>query len=471
MAGGTSLAKRRKALKLAGAALEGLAEQLWQAQGAELGPLMTLIDALGERVEGAKVAVLSEAVQRGEVGGRTHEWLREWAPSFRSGGSARMVRVVEATRQQRYSGLRQAVVEGRVPVVNAACVVEEYERIGHRLHPDAQEPVMDCLVGLAETGCSRDIRRVRQQLIAKYGCAGEFQTIQDKAREQRSLSQPCGDGTGRFDYHLVVDEEAKAVIEAAVGALSAPRPVDGERDLRNSGQRRMDALLEVVRRGVASADGVATTTKTQLLVSMELTDLLARTNAGTVLGSTAAGTLLGPETVRKLACDAGVVPVMLGAEGEVLELGRKVRFFTEGQVRAMWLRDGGCSFPGCTVPASWCDGHHLWHWADGGPTDLDHGALLCGRHHDVVHRKGYHGRVLDGRVQWDLTPGAYDHWLRQRQSGAGDAKSAPSTGSVGASPTSADSNDSPGEPAETPMDVWGHPGTRASALEFPPWRP
>ncbi len=81
-----SLAKRRKALKLASAALEGLAGELWQAQAAERGPLLSPVDALGERVEAARVAVLSEAVERGEVANRAHDWLLESAPSYRAGG-------------------------------------------------------------------------------------------------------------------------------------------------------------------------------------------------------------------------------------------------------------------------------------------------------------------------------------------------------------------------------------------------
>jgi hypothetical protein len=96
-----SIAKRRRAVERACRALEGLDAQLWQAQGVELGPLLSLIDGLGERVGGARVAVLAEAVERGETGGRAQGWLLEWAPSFRAGGSARVVQVVEATRQHR----------------------------------------------------------------------------------------------------------------------------------------------------------------------------------------------------------------------------------------------------------------------------------------------------------------------------------------------------------------------------------
>jgi hypothetical protein len=211
-----------------------------------------------------------------------------------------------------------------------------------------------------------------------------------------------------FEYTMVLDAEAKATIEAAVQGLSAPRPADGAPDRRPSGQRRMDALLEVVRRGVASAEGVASTPKAELFVTVSLADLVARSHAATVFGSGETGTLLGPDTARRIGCDAGIVPVVLGTDGQVLDLGRRFRLFSSAQLRALWLRDGGCTFPDCTVPASWCDGHHLRHWADGGTTDLGNAALLCGRHHTIVHRNGYHGELVDGHVQWDLTPGSYD---------------------------------------------------------------
>jgi hypothetical protein len=103
--------------------------------------------------------------------------------------------------------------------------------------------------------------------------------------------------------------------------------------------------------------------------------------AGTVTGSADAGTLLAPETVRRIACDAALIPAVLGTGGEVLDWGRERRLFTPAQVKRLWLRDGGCTYPGCATPAQWCDAHHLTHWADGGPTSLENAALLCGRHH------------------------------------------------------------------------------------------
>jgi hypothetical protein len=475
-----SFARRRGAVEQACRALEGLSAQLWQCQGSELGPFMALVDRLGEQVEASRVAVLAEAVDRGETGPGTHgahAWLLEWAPSFRAGGSARVVKVVDAVRETRYAGLAAAVLAARVPVGNAACVVDEFERIAPRLRPEAVPAVLDGLVVLAEDGGRREIRELRHRLIATYGCTGELQAGQNRLREQTLLSQPFDDGSGLFEYRMVVDVEAKAVIEAAVGALSAPRPAEGEPDRRPSGQRRFEALLEVVRRGVASAEGVPTTTKAQLFVTMSLADLVTRVGAGTVFGSAQAGTLLGPETVRRLACDGGVVPTVLGSKGEILDLGATARLFSPAQTRALWLRDGGCSFPDCTVPASWCDAHHLWHWSDGGPTGVNNAALLCGRHHTVVHTKGFHGEVVDGQVLWDLTPGSYDHWLAARRAAAGDATAgtcgadgrvdgvdlheAHPAGGVGANAA----------PAVRAYDVWGQLITGAGDSPPPPRRP
>ena len=191
---------------------------------------------------------------------------------------------------------------------------------------------------------------------------------------------------------MVVDAEAKAVIEAAVQGCPAPRPAQGEPDRRPSGQRRMDALLEVVRRGVASAGGVATTPKAELFVTVTLDDLVGpvERRVGVRVRVRPAPCSV-PRPPAGSRCDAGIVPVVLGTDGQVLDLGRRFRLFTSAQLRALWLRDGGCTFPDCTVPASWCDGHHLRHWADGGATDLANAALLCGRHHTIVHRKGYLG--------------------------------------------------------------------------------
>ena len=458
MDGGMSLEERRVAVEQACRALAGVEGDLWAAGGAEVGELMSQLDELAVRVGAAQVEVLREAVDRGAAGpGRSgaHAWLLDHSPSLRAGGSARVVRLAETAHDARYAALVAAVREARVPLVTAAVVVEELERLSPRLAQGAEGPVLDGLIDVASWGRPRDVRGIRDRLVAKYGATGEFQAEQDRLQERRSLSQAFSDGSGLFEYTMVVDAEARATIEAAVQGLSAPRPADGEPDRRPSGQRRMDALLEVVRRGVASADGVATTPKAELFVTVSLDDLVGRANAATVFGSGEAGALLAPETARRIACDAGIVPVVLGKDGQVLDLGRRFRLCTSAQLRALWLRDGGCTFPDCTVPASWCDGHHLRHWADGGATDLENAALLCGRHHTIVHRKGYHGDLVDGHVEWVLTLGAYDRWLADRHANSADGAAALGDGL-----------------AVRTYDVWDQLETATSGSQTPPpWRP
>lgn len=94
------------------------------------------------------------------------------------------------------------------------------------------------------------------------------------------------------------------------------------------------------------------------------------------------------ETIRRLCCDGNLIPVVRGAEGEVLNVGRKQRVVTTAIRRALLARDGGCAFPGCSH-TRFLDAHHIEHWADNGETSLDNTVLLCGAHHKMVHEGGY----------------------------------------------------------------------------------
>ena len=108
------------------------------------------------------------------------------------------------------------------------------------------------------------------------------------------------------------------------------------------------------------------------------------------------------ETIRRIACDALIIPVVLGTDSEVLDIGRARRLFTPGILRAMWLRDRGCTITGCTAPPFWADAHHIIHWVDGGETSLLNGALLCGRHHSIAHQKGWTATATANEVTWHL---------------------------------------------------------------------
>ena len=114
------------------------------------------------------------------------------------------------------------------------------------------------------------------------------------------------------------------------------------------------------------------------------------------------GTELSPATARRLACDADVIPVVLGTRSEVLDVGRAHRLVTPALWRALVCRDRHCAFPGCTRPPVMGHAHHLAHWADGGPTSLGNLVLLCGHHHRLIHSTPWQVRLNagDGRPEF-----------------------------------------------------------------------
>lgn len=303
----------------------------------------------------------------------------------------------------------------------------------------------------------RELAAAITQTTRMLSPAKDLAADDERARSARSLTSHT-DASGLTRYKLVLDAEGAAIIDAAVAGLSKPvKDPDGERDPRPATRRRADALVSIVGRGVSSPGEVGTSDKAQVMVTISMASLLTATDgmcgvcgsrrpggalglagvpfsathpfghrddlddgggapgpegvgldAGGVAGGghaggvTASGAVLSPSSVRKLACEAGVIPVMLGSGGEPLELGRASRFFTPGQKRLLWLRDGGCTFPGCTMPAHWTDAHHVQYWSLGGRTDVGNAALLCERHHTRVHQQELACTVRDDGVTWHL---------------------------------------------------------------------
>src|SRR4051794_28620391 len=350
-----TFAERRAAVRAASAALVGCDGVVHQAGSAELGPLFAELDQLKTLAEAAQVGVLDQGLSRGEVrasdAASPAGWVRQWGTSYRAGGAAALVRVAEAVAKPDNQLLRKAVLAARVPVSNAAVALTEMDALLPRLTPACAETVLAGFVAIAESDGPREIRALRTQVIAKYGRRAEFQRREDLLKHGRSLSQPYADD-GMAEYRLRLDPEGQAVLEAILGPLAAPQPstVTGS-DLRSSDQRRADALVEVCRRAAAAGGQAPTTAKAAVVVTMDWADLTGRTGAGTTL----TGELLGPETVRRVACDAFIIPAVLGGRSEVLALGRTSRLATAKLLQALYLRDRGCTFPGCSRPPAWCD--------------------------------------------------------------------------------------------------------------------
>jgi hypothetical protein len=443
-------------LTAAAEALQGLPASLYRLTSAELSTVLTAVDHVGALSGAGRYTITAEAVERGEVAssqaGSTQQWVVDRCPHLDAREAGVLAKAVRELAVPELEGARTAVRAGAVSVPAACVVASEWRQLVPLVEPSAGPAVLAGLVAIGATEGVAGVRGLRPALLARYGLGEQLQALEDRHRGLTMLSCGRDIGGGIHEYRMRLAAEARAVVEAAINAASAPRPVDGERDQRTVEQRRGDALVDVCRRvardlraagaessccGSGGAESGAKglsqpapggdamsppvtkgpvvvpprSANATVMVTIGLDALRERTRAGVLVGGVDAGTLLGPETVRRLTCDGGVVPVVVGAEGQILHFGRTRRWFSSAQIRALWLRDRHCTFPGCRVPASWCDAHHVRHWVDGGSTDVDNGALLCERHHTVVHRDRLTASVAGADVVWDRAPGGYDRAL------------------------------------------------------------
>ncbi|WP_414635196.1 HNH endonuclease [Arthrobacter ipis] len=123
---------------------------------------------------------------------------------------------------------------------------------------------------------------------------------------------------------------------------------------------------------------------------------------------------VNPATIRKIACDADIIPVVLGSQGRILDIGRASRVFPPHIRKAIMARDQGCAFPGCTIPGSWCEAHHITYWSRGGTTGTGNGVLLCSHHHHLIHKEHWHIEVTN-EVPWFKPPPELDPHRKPRR--------------------------------------------------------
>jgi hypothetical protein len=124
---------------------------------------------------------------------------------------------------------------------------------------------------------------------------------------------------------------------------------------------------------------------TTVVITIGLDKLRAALGSADVLGDATGHGSLSAGEVRRLACTANLIPAVLDGNSEVLDLGRTQRLYNRHQRKAMVIRDKHCRAQGCTMPATYCEAHHLKPWSHGGNTDLHDGILLCSWHHHRAH--------------------------------------------------------------------------------------
>lgn len=260
---------------------------------------------------------------------------------------------------------------------------------------DAAERMVDVAKQLPVAKVAAQARALRDSLD-EAGVAEREELLRSR-RYLRLTSQ--ADGMTRVSGLL--DPESAAIVTGAFDQVTSPRrggprfvdPTEVERarrivdDPRTNEQLLADAFVEMVRiAGEADPGTVFAQRRPAVTIHVELADLETGVGAARLEGQTSA---VSVDTARRNACASGAVPILFDGP-DVLNLGRTQRLFTDRQRMALAARDGGCRFPECDRPPSWCEAHHIDEWVrDNGRTDVAAGVLLCRFHHLLVHNAGW----------------------------------------------------------------------------------
>ncbi|MGB6162672.1 MAG: DUF222 domain-containing protein [Pseudonocardiaceae bacterium] len=376
---------------------------VWQGSDAEplaeLGALETRLHSTWAQM----LSVVAEVDSRGVAGqvgyGTTVELVRAVSRVSRGEARARISAAADVLPDRGFNG---APVEPKLPAT-AAAVAEQVigaadvavirsvlARIPAHVGAQKRAEVEAELARHARTLDAGQLAVLGKRILAYLDQDGP--RPKDPVETRRWLR--FGDRDGGFELAGWLDQKAAEIIRSALSPLAAPRPTtDTEIDLRTAAQRDADALVELAAR--ALRDGELPTEggeRPQVVVTVSLPVLQGQIGSG----SLGLGGPINADVARRIACDAEVIPVVLGSRGEPLDVGRASRTVPAAIRRAVIFRDGGCAFPGCSVPARWCDIHHVTHWADHGSTSVGNCVALCGRHHRLAHHSDWRIDMVSG---------------------------------------------------------------------------
>jgi len=359
-----------------------------------------LLASLGSVVRAAELAVLIDLESRGTTsalaGVPTHAWLRS------TGG---------LTPRQAKARLREAVAMVAHPHVAAALAsgqasVEQCEGMLAGLtfldDPDlaalfdaGQADAVEAHLAGHLTQDPDELRKLANHAVEVVApeVADEIERRRlERAEARARMTRRLGwerDGAGsvyfRAKLPTLEGEELISLVGAHVGAAlrrQRDEPADPDRVELSVAQLRADALVAIV--DAAQAAGTAPAhggDRPRITVLLDQATLAGRLGPGVLLDS---GEPIPASAWRRAACDADLIPAILGGAGQPLDLGRTVRLVGADLRQALHLRDRGCAFPGCDQPPRHCEGHHITPWAAGGATALDNLVLLCRRHHATV---------------------------------------------------------------------------------------
>ncbi len=411
-------------LRDAGRLVSELREVLWAARGGgELMDTAAGIETMKSELDAVMLDVVREIEVRGEAKrmgwASTQDFVTAVAGGHKGSGPA-VVRLATTTAEPVFAPIAEAMHDGWLSTAKAHVIQRSVDTLP--LDADLRTRGVTFLLGEAKRLDATELRKVARQLAAVVDPDGEDRRAErELAREERAA---------HLDRYLTITDdlaggaflkgrcsaEDAALIKTTLLPLSKPQPSsvpdcdphscevpgcahDG-RDPRDHGARMLDALVESCRR-LQTAEVLPDChgATPRVAITIEYDDLVR----GTGFATTDTGELLSPEVARRMACDADLVPVVLGTSSEVLDVGRHQRLATAAIWKALVVRDRHCRFPGCTRPPLMCHAHHLQHWIDGGPTSLENLLLLCGHHHRLVHA-GPWTIVTTGKTELRVPP-------------------------------------------------------------------
>ena len=306
---------------------------------------------------------------------------------------------------ERHTTLAHGCATGQVNTAQARAITTALDRLPttgpFATTPEQRTAAENHLVGLAAHHDAADLRVlgrrvlevVAPDIVESY--EGRLLEQQEAHALRRTTLTMREDDDGTCHGRFRIPTLHGHILRKMILALASPARPDSEHESRGG----IDPDLPTeVRHGIALTQLLETINATDLprtggcgatvVVTMTLDQLTADLHqAGVATLDT--GAHLSAAEARRLACTAGIIPTVLAGPSQVLDVGRRRRFHTHAMRIAMTVRDGGCTAQGCDAPPGLCHAHHDIPWSRGGPTNTDHGRLLCGHHHRRLHDPTY----------------------------------------------------------------------------------
>lgn len=311
-----------------------------------------------------------------------------------------------ATGIESWAQLTDALASGMVSRAQAGVIVKALEEVAGLLTSDQRADAEALMIAEAARLDPVRLRLLGKRLAVLVGMedgpAAEAMLVaaEQAAADRRARLSIRARGDGMAIVHGLVPDAVAHRLVTCLEAYAQPRKMAHHADGRRVPYSKLlaDALRDLLE-GLDPAmlphhGGDATT----IFVTMTVDQLRAELAvAGLGLG----GQTITAAEARRLACQAHLIPVVLGGASEILDVGRTQRLHTPIMRKALRLRDKQCRAEGCQVPAAWCQAHHTTPWAHGGNTSVEDGILLCTHHHQRIHDPDYgHTLLPHGNIRF-----------------------------------------------------------------------